>query len=50
MKRLGLATGRRVLVVDDVITSGATMTEAARVLKAEGVEAVFGLALCHTEG
>jgi predicted amidophosphoribosyltransferase len=40
----------RVLVVDDVVTSGATLTEMARVLRMSGAESVYGLALAHTEG
>ncbi|MXX18164.1 MAG: ComF family protein [Dehalococcoidia bacterium] len=39
-----------VLVVDDVITSGATMKECARLLLAGGAKAVHGVALAHTEG
>jgi tetratricopeptide (TPR) repeat protein len=47
---LGLAAGRCVLLLDDVITSGATMREAAKVLLAAGVAKVVGLAMSHTEG
>ncbi|MBV9925681.1 MAG: ComF family protein [Acidobacteria bacterium] len=47
---LGLAAGRKVLVVDDVITSGATLSEAARLLRDAGVSDVYGMTICHTEG
>jgi hypothetical protein len=47
---LGAATGRRVLIVDDVITSGATLTEAARLLREAGVADVYALTMSHTEG
>lgn len=36
-----------VILVDDVITSGATMLEAANVLKRAGVKRVWGIALAH---
>ena len=39
-----------VLVVDDVITSGATMRECARLLLSAGAESVHGVSLAHTEG
>ena len=39
--------GKKVLLVDDVFTSGASMREAARSLKKAGVRMVWGLALAH---
>lgn len=38
-----LLRGRRVLLVDDILTTGSTLSECARMLKAAGAEAVFGL-------
>lgn len=38
---------KRVLLIDDVFTSGADMRECTRVLKKAGVEMVWGLALAH---
>ncbi|MFZ1721465.1 MAG: phosphoribosyltransferase family protein [Microgenomates group bacterium] len=38
---------KSVLLVDDVVTSGATMMECARVLKNAGFKRVFGLAVAH---
>ncbi|RME63540.1 MAG: ComF family protein [Nitrospirae bacterium] len=40
----------RVLLVDDVYTTGATMNECARLLKASGTKAVYGLVLMRARG
>jgi competence protein ComFC len=39
--------GRRVLVVDDVVTTGATLTECAEVLTAAGADEVWGAAVAR---
>ncbi len=39
--------GKTVFLVDDIVTSGATLREAAGVLKHYGAKKVFGLALAH---
>jgi predicted amidophosphoribosyltransferase len=39
--------GKKVLLIDDVFTSGADMRECTKVLKKAGVEMVWGLALAH---
>jgi predicted amidophosphoribosyltransferase len=45
-----LVKGRCVLLVDDVTTSGATLFEAATVLRAAGASDVHATVLCHAEG
>lgn len=40
--------GKKILLVDDIITTGATAFEAAKILKAAGVESVTLCALAKT--
>ena len=44
---VGNAQGQRFIVVDDVVTTGSTVSACAAVLKAEGAESVWGLALAR---
>ncbi len=46
---LGIMNYGTVFLVDDVLTSGATIKEAAKVLKKAGVKKVYGLTLAHGE-
>lgn len=39
--------GRRIILVDDVITTGATIREAMRLLKHAGAKSVIGIAVAH---
>ncbi|MDW8329298.1 MAG: phosphoribosyltransferase family protein [Candidatus Bipolaricaulota bacterium] len=41
-------TGKRIAVVDDICCSGATMLEAARVLKEHGARRVYGLCVAES--
>ncbi|MCW5873372.1 MAG: ComF family protein [Anaerolineales bacterium] len=43
-----LVTGRRLLLVDDIMTSGATLHAAARALRAAGAHSVYVLTLART--
>lgn len=40
---------RQIFLIDDVVTSGATLREAATVLKKAGFQHVWGLTLAHGE-
>ncbi|NLE39500.1 MAG: ComF family protein, partial [Pirellulaceae bacterium] len=42
--------GVRVLLVDDIMTTGATCSEAAKVLRKAGAEAVFAAVVARTLG
>ena len=45
-----LIRGRTVLIVDDVMTTGATMREAGRAFKAAGAKVAYGAVLCVNMG
>lgn len=47
IKELRLKSFNHIFLVDDVVTSGATLKEAAKVLKKAGVTKVFGITLAH---
>ena len=40
--------GRKFVLVDDVVTTGATLTEAARAIRAGGGDVLFAVALANT--
>lgn len=44
----GLIAGRRVLLIDDIVTTGATLSECARALRAAGAKEVVCAALART--
>lgn len=44
-----LSLPKRVLLIDDVVTTGATMRECGKVLKRAGVKTVWGLSLAQTD-
>ena len=47
MIRSGALAGRRICIIDDVVTTGATLSECARVLKAAGARSVSAAALAR---
>lgn len=49
-KRKNLLEGRKILLVDDIYTTGSTIDEAARVLKKAGAEKVFYLTISIGQG
>lgn len=44
----GAVQGKTILLVDDVVTTGNTLNECARILRKGGAEKVFGLSLART--
>jgi ComF family protein len=48
VKRGAGIRGRRILLVDDIFTTGATINECARVLRSEGARSVFSLTIART--
>ena len=49
LKRKIDVRGKTVLLCDDIVTSGATMWEAGRVLLQHGAKAVYGVSLCRAK-
>jgi ComF family protein len=47
LKNQGAVKGKTILLVDDVVTTGNTLNECARMLKKGGAEKVFGLSLAR---
>jgi predicted amidophosphoribosyltransferase len=48
-ERVSAVRGQRVVLVDDVMTTGASMYEAAQALQAAGAAHITGLVLARTE-
>ena len=42
----GSVSGAKILLVDDILTTGATLDEAAKTLKQAGAKSVYALTLC----
>ncbi|HEY4485052.1 MAG TPA: phosphoribosyltransferase family protein, partial [Nitrospiria bacterium] len=47
-KRPDKIRGRRILLIDDVLTTGATVNECARILKRAGAKGVYVLTAART--
>lgn len=45
LKHRSAVAGKRIIIVDDVITTGATITECARVLKENGADEIFAFSI-----
>ena len=45
-----IISGKRILILDDIFTTGTTMSECARVLKENGAAEIYGLALASNFG
>jgi ComF family protein len=50
LKNKGLKLPKEVIIVDDVYTTGSTLSECTKVLKANGVERVYGLVFARAGG
>ncbi len=42
-----LVVGKRIMLIDDVCTTGTTLNECAKILKEHGAKAVFGVTIAH---
>lgn len=49
LKHSGIIQGKRIILVDDVITTGATITECGKVLLDNGAEKVFAMSIALAE-
>ena len=46
IKRFADVKGKRIILIDDVITTGSTVSEAAKALKENGASEIFALSVC----
>lgn len=40
--------GKKIILVDDIFTTGSTLNECSKLLKAQGAEVILGITLCKT--